>query len=347
MSKLSFKRFRLIDLDPELFAAWQSITVRNATLHSPFFSPYFACAVARSVPQHCFVTVGFQNGQACGFFPFQFINRQLGRAERIGRHLSDYNGYIANVALDATQLREMLKSSGIHQYAFDHLPESQANLGIAAEFIREGTATRLAAGFDPYWQEREQIVPKFAKDTLRCLNKITKEVGSVRLQFHSSDPQDLQQLIDIKRRQYQLTNTVDSLSKVWQQECLVQLHAAQHADFKGVLSRLYAGEQLISAHFGISAHGVLHYWFPVYETRYASYSPGRLLFYFLAQQAAQNGITIIDSGMGMQRHKSDFSNHFYRLGVGALRRPTLRCLLLRTQDFIGYRLLTGMPSGAD
>ena len=337
MSSLVFKRFSMNELSPELLAAWQSISSTLPALHSPFFSPYFAKAVAQALPQQCFVTVTFKDQQPSGFFPFQFTNRLLGRAERIGHYFSDYNGYIAHNALDQTQVQELLRVSGIHQYAFDHLHQLQPQLGFNAEFVRDGTATMLDAGFDNYWKEREQAVPKVAKDTLRCLNKISKEVGPLRLQFHSSDSNDLDQLIANKRRQYQQTGANDGMAGQWQQQFLHNLHATQHSDFKGVLSQLYAGEKPISAHFGIAANGILHYWFPVYEPSYSSYSPGRLLFYFLAQQAADNGIHTIDNGMGAQRHKADFSNHLYKLGVGAIRQPSLRSLILRVEDYLQAR----------
>ena len=338
MSRLIFQRQRLSDLNANLIAAWLKITRNNDGFSSPFFSPYFALAVAQAVPEKCFVTIAFRDGQACGFFPFQYANPFFGRAERIGLYLSDYNGYIAEQPLEAGQLTTLLTASGIHQYAFDHLHEHQKRLGIDAEFIREGTATQLLDGFEQYWKGREMAVGRFTKDTVRSINKISTAVGPLRFQFHSADSDDLQNLIDCKRRQYQQTGVNDVMSSAWTQRCLGNLHAIQNRHFRGVLSSLYAGDTLISAHFGIAANSVLHYWFPAYNPEYSAYSPGRLLFYFMAKHAREHGITTIDNGMGAQKHKSDFANHTYQLGVGALRRKTLRCLLLRAQDYLNYRL---------
>jgi len=354
MSRLTFQRIRLVDLTPELLQVWLDIVGQKEADHnlnygpnhnppesrfeSPFFSPYFSLAVAQSIPQQCFVTIVSRDGRPSGFFPFQYTNMLLGRAERIGYYLSDYNGYISNQALGPLDWVNLLTSSKIHQYAFDHLHKFQKQLGINAEFIREGTATLLRHGFDAYWKEREIVVSRFTKDTVRSANRITQKLGALRFQFHSSDPNDLQDLINGKRRQYRQTGANDAMSSEWAQRCLFNLHAIQNDDFRGVLSKLYAGDTLISSHFGIEANSVLHYWFPVYEPQFAAYSPGRLLFYYMAQQANQHGIMSIDNGMGAQKHKSDFANHTYQLGVGTLRQPSLQCFLLRVQDFLNNRI---------
>ncbi|PRC90959.1 GNAT family N-acetyltransferase [Solimicrobium silvestre] len=339
MPLTSFQRFRLVDLPPDMFEAWQKIAQDNKAFHSPFFSPYFARAVAEVAKDRCYVTVALQDTTPIGFFPFQFTNSVLGRAERIGLYLSDYNGYISSEKLQPEQLIELLEVSKIHQYSFDHLHEFQAKLGLNTEFIREGTATHLCDGFEAYWAERERISPKFTKDTMRCLHKISKEKGELRFEFHSPDLSDLQSLIQTKRHQYYVTGATDGMASQWANQCLTNLHAVQNKYFRGVLSKLYSGDQLISSHFGLLANGVFHYWFPVYEVSYSAYSPGRLLFYLLTKNAAQFGIACIDNGMGAQRHKSDFANHTYKLGVGTFRRNTARCLVIRAQDYIRYRVL--------
>ncbi|MEB0012024.1 GNAT family N-acetyltransferase [Glaciimonas sp. Gout2] len=332
-----FRRFPILDLPQHLFNAWLKITQENSAFHSPFFSPYFAQAVAEAVSGKCFVTVKMRRDSAVGFFPFQFTHILLGRAERIGLHLSDHNGIITSEALIPGELARMLQVSGIHQYSFDHLHASQSALGLDTSFIREGTTISLPDGFDAYWEEREKIVPKFAKDTLRCVQKISKEKGELSLQFHSTDVNDLDYLIEMKRLQYLSTGVPNSLENAWTKRCLSLLQATQGTEFRGVLSKVYAGNHFISSHFGLMSNGVLHYWFPVYDPTYSSYSPGRLLLYLLAKNAGPLGIRCIDNGMGTQRHKSDFANKTYRLGVGSFRRNTPQCVMLRAQDYFQYR----------
>src|SRR5258707_3012366 len=44
------------------------------------------------------------------------------------------------------------------------------------------------------------------------------------------------------------------------------LHTRDPA-FAGILSTVHIGDDLVAAHFGIRADGVLHWWFPVYDPR--------------------------------------------------------------------------------
>lgn len=338
MKKTAFRRYSIVDLPQNYFDAWLKISQKVEAFHNPFFSPYFARAAADAAPGSCFVTVKTEDDIPVGFFPFQFTNATLGRAGRIGLHLSDYNGLIAAQPLLPGELARMLAVSGVHQYSFDHLHKYQAQLGLDTEFIREGTATHLTNGFDAYWEERERAAPSFTKLLLRRMRKISREQGELRFEFHSPDPADLSHVIETKRRQYVATGADDSLATTWTRQCLANLLAVQTQDFRGVLSKLYAGDQLISSHFGIMSNGILHYWFPIYEPAFSSYSPGLMILYFLAKHARHFDIHCIDNGMGTQRHKSDFANQTYQLGVGSFRRNTPQCLILRAQDYLQYRI---------
>lgn len=94
-------------------------------------------------------------------------------------------------------------------------------------------------------------------------------------------------------------------------------------DFKGVISSLYAGDQLVSAHFGLQTSRTLHYWFPVYDTAYAYYRPGLILLKKLAEHVSRDGVEQIDLGRGMQTYKRRFKTGEIPLGEGAVSRPAI------------------------
>ena len=78
---------------------------------------------------------------------------------------------------------------------------------------------------------------------------------------------------------------------------LLKLIVRQHDPvFGGLLSALYAGDNLVALHLGMRAHKVLHCWFPVYDINMAKYSPGVLLFFEIMRQAQAHGIERIDLG---------------------------------------------------
>ena len=338
MKKISFDRFALESLPKEIFSSWKIFTDQNENFHSPFFSPYFSVAVAQADLGNCFVTVIYEEGKIIGYFPFQFQNKILGRAERIGIHLSDYNGVISAQPLSISQIQKMLKASEVHQYSFDHMHPSQENLGLCKDFIREGCAIDLTEGFASYWKALEAENSKIVKDTIRRDQKLAREIGPIEVIFKSENSQDLKNLIELKRKQYFESGVHDSLTLDWTRKCLENLHEISSEDFSAVLTKVSAGEKFVSYHFGLMAHGILHFWFPVYNPELSAYSPGRLLFYHLIQNSDKFGIKKIDRGMGSQKHKTDFANIYYKLGVGTLRRPTAHAFLLRGQDFIKNKI---------
>lgn len=333
MHDLEIQRFSLENLPQPFFDQWLRLTQNLTAFQNPFFSPYFAKAVALASPGNCFVTVLSKSDNAIGFFPFQVVNPNLGRAERIGRHLSDYNGIITAVPLTNQVLKKILAVSKIHQYSFDHLHPYQQSLNLPGEFIREGCAIDFPSGFETYWKDLENENPKIVKDTIRRSQKISREKGILEFEFHSPDSLDLNSLIELKRNQYQSTGKADSLKEDWTRQALRNLHSIDSPHFKATLSKLTVNGQLVSLHLGLFANGILHFWFPIYSHDFSEYSPGRLLFYNLIQNAEKLGIRSIDRGMGTQRHKADFANRTYQLGVGTFRRNTPQCFMLRLQDF--------------
>jgi CelD/BcsL family acetyltransferase involved in cellulose biosynthesis len=81
---------------------------------------------------------------------------------------------------------------------------------------------------------------------------------------------------------------------------------------EGVLSTLRCGDRLIASHFGLRCHDVLHYWFPVYDIGYASYSPGRILLKHIILQAPRHGVRLLDHGEGDAPVKRNFANEEHR-----------------------------------
>jgi len=67
----------------------------------------------------------------------------------------------------------------------------------------------------------------------------------------------------------------------------------------------------------LRCHDMLHVWFPVYNPKYSSYSPGRILFKHILVVAAQHGIRLFDRGEGDTQAKREFSNeeHIFSYGL--------------------------------
>jgi CelD/BcsL family acetyltransferase involved in cellulose biosynthesis len=134
-------------------------------------------------------------------------------------------------------------------------------------------------------------------------NKAEREYGPVRIEADIHDPSLLDTVIDLKRRQYASTGARDYFADPRHIALMHRLLDTRTDDFAGMLSAVYAGPQLVAAHFGIRAGTVLHWWFPVYAPEVSRYSPGWVLLRAVIAAAPELGLERIDLGRGMDDYK--------------------------------------------
>ena len=76
----------------------------------------------------------------------------------------------------------------------------------------------------------------------------------------------------------------------------------------GLLSELYAGDELVAAQFGLRCDPVLAGWHLTYSAALPKYSPGLIPVLHLARAAAASGIHRINMGRGAAEYKAMFSS---------------------------------------
>ncbi len=111
----------------------------------------------------------------------------------------------------------------------------------------------------------------------RRVAKAEREIGPIRFEADVVDDELLDQVIDLKRAQYQATGARDYFADTRRIAMARRILHTRDADFGGVLSAVYAGDRLLAAHFGMRASGVLHWWFPVYDPAFSALAPGWIL----------------------------------------------------------------------
>ena len=112
---IQFIQKKVLDVTDDEFKAWDAMCSNDLNCKNPFFSPTFAKTVAITGGDVC-ATLIYRNQKLIGVFPFEYINRCLGSAIRVGRHLSDHEGIIGDPNLTPNELREMMVHSGISIY---------------------------------------------------------------------------------------------------------------------------------------------------------------------------------------------------------------------------------------
>jgi CelD/BcsL family acetyltransferase involved in cellulose biosynthesis len=136
--------------------------------------------------------------------------------------------------------------------------------------------------------------------------------------FSSDDPADLRRLMTLKSDQYNRTGRMDRFSQPW----IVDLVRHFHETGFGVLSVLYAGDKVVSTHFGLRNDNVMAGWFTVYDTTFAKYSPGLMGHLRLAEACPEHGITRVDMGRGGKEFKDRLKSSEIPIAEGRVARAT-------------------------
>ncbi len=299
-------------------ARWGELQGASELYRSPFFRPEFTLAVARL--RDVRVAVVEDAGSVAGFLPFEASRRQ-GRP--VGRPFSDYHGPVLDdpAAVDA---RGLVRACGLATWSFDHLPAGFASFAPHVWGHGASPCLDLSEGFDPEARPSSDI-----RGALRKARKLAREVGPLRFVPHSDDPDLLAQAIAWKRRQYAETGVTDVLADAGARELLGHAQAARATEFAGLLSVLYAGDQVAALHLGLRSGGVLHSWFPAYNPALHRYSPGLVLLLELAGSAPALGIRELDFGKGEARYKLALATGAVPLHEGCVGARPLSALPVR------------------
>jgi len=301
-------------LSGEQRAAWSELQRSHAAFDSPYFRPEFTLAVA-AVRDDVEVAVLEERGAPVGFFPFQRSRRK--RGQPVGGRLSDFHGVIAAPSLEFTAA-ELLRGCGLGTWDFDHLVMPQTAFAPHVRRVEASPFLDLSQGVDVYQEQRKASGSGDLRQVLRKSRKLEREIGPVRLEARAADPGLLARLLEWKRAQYRATGAIDIFAFDWTVALLERIFGERCDSFAGMLSVLYAGERVAAIHFGMFSRGVLHWWFPAYDTELARYSPGRILLHELAAASRSLEIRRIDLGKGVAQYKDGAASGTIAVAEGAV-----------------------------
>lgn len=300
---------------------WSRLLRESATSRWAFLSPTYAQAVHEAIGA-VEVLLCWRGGELVGVMPLQRAQGWIGRMglrEPVGRQMSDYFGLLARTGVQIEWF-ELLRAAGVHCLYFTHLDESQAAHGLTGDAPKTGLRTRIHPdGGAAHWERLRAQDKKLVGDTERRERKLVAEHGALEFQMQSTTPlQDLELLVTLKNAQYQRTgHDGGALLNPANVRLLQRLLSSNDPDCLPRLSVLRCGGKLVAAHFGLQCGPLLHYWFPVYDKRFAALSPGRILYRYILLGAGTHGISCIDRGEGDSAAKRDFANeeHLFYKGM--------------------------------
>lgn len=320
--------------------AWQEMQARSPFLRRAFLTPNFALACERATGR-AYVAVLYDSSGIRAFFPFQFRtlwHQRLRLAEHIGGNMSGAAGLIAPADFRITST-ELMRLTGLAYLFITDLVDGQQQFGLDIEWSQIGYVTDLHAGSDAYFAALLQRDRFLVRDTERRLRKAQKEYGTVC--FSRPDPippNMITSLIAEKRLQYQRAQASDPFATATNHRLVDVLNEAPAPDCRLVMSRLEANGRILAQHLGPQHHEVLSHWFPVYAPDARNVSPGRLLLWYMIQQANEAGIRLIDFGEGDALYKRELATGSARYGRVGWTSGGVRSVPARAWQSMEWRL---------
>jgi CelD/BcsL family acetyltransferase involved in cellulose biosynthesis len=327
-------------LAPEHVRAWAAIQEAEPALQSPFFRPELTQIVA-DVRDDVAVGVVADGGLPIAFFPFQRGRFGIGRP--VGGRLSDYQGVVAldGVVVDA---RGLLRGCRLTAWEFDGLVASQGTFAPFHRSRRGSPVLDLSDGFERYVQGRRAAGSDQVDDLLQQVRRLERECGPLRFEARTRDARVLDRLLRWKSEQYLRTGALDIFTRPWVVETIRRVHDADEPAFAGMLSALYAGDELVAAHLGLRSASVWHYWLPAYSRAHARASPGLILLLRMAEAAPGLGLRAVDLGKGDALYKRRLASGVVELAEGVARTRSVGGALSACEH-LGRRLLRRTPFG--
>jgi CelD/BcsL family acetyltransferase involved in cellulose biosynthesis len=304
------------DIGPTLERSWRKLQFANLELSNPIFAPEFTKLVA-AVRDDVELAVVSEDGRPVAFLPFQRNPSDHSRALPVGEFLSDFQAMICEPNFMCNPL-EIIKNCGLVAYDFTKFLASQRPFTPFHQSRDPSPQMDLSHGYDTYAKERRAAGSNLIGDCNRKTRRIERDIGPLRFVPHSSDPELLQRVLAIKSSQYLRTGARDILAIDWVRAVIEKIHMAQTENFSGMLSLLYAGDQLVAAHFGIRSQTIWHSWFPVYNTEMGKYSPGLILFLKMASHAPSVGLQTIDLDRGRSVYKMRLMSRAIMVAYGSV-----------------------------
>jgi CelD/BcsL family acetyltransferase involved in cellulose biosynthesis len=326
------------ELDQSMRNTWNDL-LADSPVPSAFLSHTYAKAAGEAF---CNVRVCVirDDARPVAFFAFSCkagSERLLGAARPVGGNFSDYVGLVAAAGF-STSPEELLHACKLNTLLFTHLDESQQSLGLGGE--QPGKGLRIRTGADGnFIAELAERDKKFFQDTERRYRKLERDHGPLRFAVEVPTSPMLDWLIDTKIAQYRRTGrTTHPFAQTADRVFLHALAAQDDELCRPRLTTLYCDEKPIAAHFGLQCADTLAYWFPVYDTAFHTYSPGRLLMWETLKCAAELGLRCVDRGEGDTQAKRDFANEEHQYFRGYYARKNLAAFVDQGLNSLRWRL---------
>lgn len=306
-----------------LSAEWRELELRcpvHLFQSYGFVASWYDCAgkASKAVPA---IVVCRENGVACGIFPGCVISKGgvkfltwLGGffAVDYGDVLFDPSASCAIESFLSESLSLFSEKNGFHLCYLNNIRHDSPAYPYFKQHFREfrgdvAPYVELCGSFDTYLDSLKNFRKKQKSDTLRQINRLS-ELGL--LDFHIVSGRDagvpdlLEAFFKQKRQRFRSSGVHGVLLMPGYEE--FYRDQAFHNDSVH-LSCLTLDGKIIATHIGYLYNKRFYYLMPSYDHHYGTYSPGRVLAYYLIRECFEQGVEIFDFSIGNEAYKYEWT----------------------------------------
>jgi CelD/BcsL family acetyltransferase involved in cellulose biosynthesis len=300
------------ELGPAELATWEKLRRASPSTESPFFAAEYTLAVAAARAETR-IGVVEDDGAIAAFLPYE---RRRRRALPVGTGLTDYQGAVSE-SDSSWSPSEALRALGLRAYVFDHVPAADP---CFRPYVRHGEDSPVLdhpGELAVYLEECRLAGRDGPREALKKGRRLAR-AAEVRFELDDRSPGALATLLAWKTEQHRRTGSFPVFELPWVVEVLERLRDTRANGFAGVLSGLYADDELIAANLGLRSGSLLHSWVLGFDRRFARLSPGSILLLALFEAMPEHGLRRFDFGKGREPYKRRFANGAVELGEGAV-----------------------------
>jgi len=305
----------ILELSEGMKHRWLKFQDSNSNLTGPCFHPDLFLAVGKFC-KDVYVAQIYDKDELIGFLPY-LRNQEKSSAQTID--FCDYQAIIGPMS-QCWNAEIILKKIGLHSWDFNSLVDFK-NIQSQSGQIEARGAMRvdLRSGYENYLLAKREVRIKF-EGLARKKRLIESKFGPLRFVPMCQERKVMHRMLSWKSIRHNRDSAWTKLAT----DLLEHFCYSNQSSINGVLSALYAENELLAVFFGMRHQGILHSLVCSYNPDFEKYSPGLILWKNLIAQHKELQYNILDFGPSDHRYKRYFANSTLPIITGSFKEVTLK-----------------------